>query len=256
MATTEPAIKEVEQSLVVLKDRAAAIVVRNGDEYTQACQIALDCRSYIKDVGFKLDKGIQSAKEHYELLRNEKLKYTEPAKHIAEIAAQKAEAWKAEERRKAQAEQDRINEQRRVEAQRKADEERRAAGAQAKTEREQREKELEAARKAGEIGKREEARLKKQAEEDEARQRELAAKQAAETAAQVQEAKVAPSVPKVAGIKARVNYKFEVVNPGKVGAGFLQPDLVAIGVKVRSDKDPDKSMREIGGIRVWSADGI
>ena len=67
---------------------------------------------------------------------------------------------------------------------------------------------------------------------------------------------MAPSVPKVAGIKARVNFKFEIVNPGKVNAGFLKPDEVAIGAKVRSDKDPDKSMREIGGIRVWTEDSI
>lgn len=256
MATTELAVKEVEQGLATLRERAASIVVRDADEYTQACQVALDCRAYVKDVGFKLDPGIDSAKKHYDFLRNEKNRFTEPAKQIAEIAAQKAEAWKAEERRKAQAEQDRINAQARIEAQRKADEERRAAEAQAKADREQRERELAEARKAGEIGKREEARLAKQAADDEARQRQLAAEQAAETAKNVQEVKVAPSVPKVAGIKARINYKFQVMNPGEVSTAFLCPDEVAIGAKVRSDKNPDKSMREIGGIRVWTEDGI
>jgi hypothetical protein len=256
MSAVDIVVKEVERGLTVLRERAQAIVVHDANEYQQACQVALDCRAYVKDVGFKLDPGINSALVHLNFLRNEKNRFIEPAKQIAEIAAQKAEAWKAEERRKAQVEQDRINEQRRIEAQRKAEEEKRAADAQAKLDREARERELETARKAGDIGKREEARLKKQAEEDEARQRELAAKQAVVTAANIQEVKIIPSVPKVAGIKARVNYKFEIVNPGLVKDGFLKPDEVAIGVKVRGDKDPDKSMLEIGGIRVWSEDGI
>ena len=70
------------------------------------------------------------------------------------------------------------------------------------------------------------------------------------------EVKVAPAVPKVAGIKARINYKFEVISRNEVGRAFQMPDLVAIGEKVRKDKNPEKSMMEIGGIRVWTEDGI
>jgi hypothetical protein len=253
MSESAIVVKEVEQGLAALRERAQAIIVRNADEYTQACQVALDCRAYIKDVGFKLDPGINSAKTHLDFLRNEKSKYTEPAKQIGEIAAQKAEAWKAEERRKAQAEQDRINAENRIAAQRKADEERRAAEAQAKIERERREKELEEARKAGDINKREAARLAKQAAEDETRQRELAAKQAAETAANVQQVKVAAAVPKVAGIKARVNWKFRIVDVNKIPRKFLMPDEVQIGAFVRNNKQAGEV---IPGVEAYSEDGI
>src|SRR3990167_5021851 len=144
------AVREIATGLTSLEQRANAIEVRDQDGYRLACQIALDGRAYIKDVGFKLDPGINSAKEHLDFLRNEKAKYVDPAKRIVEIAAQKAEGWKAEERRKAQAEEERINEQRRIEAQHHADEERRVTEAQAKIDRERREKELAEARKAGE----------------------------------------------------------------------------------------------------------
>lgn len=253
MSESAIVVKEVEAGLALLRSRAQAIIVRNADEYTQACQVALDCRAYVKDVGFKLDPGINSAKTHLDFLRNEKSKYTEPAKQIAEIAAQKAEAWKAEERRKAQAEQDRINEENRVTAQRKADEERKAAETQARIERERREKELEEARKAGDINKREANRLAKQAAEDEARQREMAAKQAAETAANVQEVKVAAAVPKVAGIKARVNWKFRIVDVKKIPRKYLMPDEVQIGSFVRNNK---QSGEVIPGVEAYSEDGI
>jgi len=62
---------------------------------------------------------------------------------------------------------------------------------------------------------------------------------------------VKPSIPTVPGLRNTVNYKFEVVDATKVRKDWLIPDLVAIGQKVRSDKDPEQSMKEIGGIRAW-----
>jgi len=251
LATRE--VKEIETGLALLRTRAESIVVRDADSYAAACQIALDGRAYIKKVGFELDPGIQSAKDHMDLLRNQKAKFVDPAKQIVEVAAQKAESWKAEERRKAEAEQERVNAERRREAARLADEERRKADAAAAEQKKIRDAQIEEARKAGEIGKREAARLAKQAEEDRLAAQELARKQELVAASSVQEVKIAPSVPKVAGIKARVNWKFRIVDASKLPRQFLIPDEVAIGQHVRSVKQAGEV---IPGVEAYSEDGI
>lgn len=270
--------KPIESKLVVLQQRATAIVVRDAESYAAACQIALEGRAEVKAIGFALDPGIASAKAHLDELRNRKASFVNRVTPIVEEAARKAEQWKAEERRKAAAEEERINAERRAEAARVAAEERRIAEEKAEAERKEREKwaeverkenekRLEAQRKAGEIGKREQDKQKKLLAEQQERERkaaadeqerknQLAAEQEREAAANVQSVRVEPSVPKVSGIKARVNYKFEIVSPYAVKRAFLIPDEVAIGYKVRGDKDPDKSMAEIGGIRVWAEDSI
>lgn len=254
MSTTivKPEVQAIESGLAALRSRAEAIVVRDAEGYAAACQIALDGRAYIKRVGFELDPGIASAKDHLDLLKNQKAKFVDPAKQIVEVAAQKAEQWKAEERRKAAAEEERINAERRREAARLADEQRRRDEAVALEAKKLRDAQIEEARKAGEIGKREAARLAKQAEENRLAADELASKQAEEAAANVQEVKVAPSVPKVAGIRARVNWKFRIVDPSRLPRKYLMPDEVAIGQEVRSMK----AEASIPGVEVYSEDGV
>lgn len=248
--------KAIESKLELLKRNAEAIQVVDGQTYTLACHIAVDVRAEIKAIGFALDPGIESAKRHLDELRNQKKSFLDRLTPIIDIATRKAEFWKSEERKKAQAEQDRINEERRKEAIRMAEEERKAAEARAEEERKQREKELKAAQRSGEVSKREAERLRKEAIEREAKEKRIAAEVAIAQASNVQEVKVAPAVPKVSGIKARVNYKFEIVNPNEVDRAFLMPDSVAIGEKVRRDKNPEKSQMEIGGIRVYTEDSV
>lgn len=249
----KPEVQAIESSLVMLRARAEAILVRDAESYAAACQVALDGRAYIKRVGFELDPGIASAKDHLDLLRNQKAKFVEPAKQIVEVAAQKAEQWKAEERRKAEQEQERINAQRRAEAAREAAEQRKRDEAAALEAKKLRDAQIAEAQKAGEMGKREAARLAKQAEEERLAAMALAAKQAAETAANVQEVKVAPSVPKVAGIRARVNWKFRIVDASKLPRKYLMPDEVAIGQFVRELKQKGEVLP---GIEAYSEDGI
>src|SRR5580698_10253390 len=214
----------MESSLAALRSRANAVKVWDAESYAAACQIALDGRAYIKRVGFELDPGIASAKDHLDLLKNQKAKFVEPAKQIVEVAAQKAEQWKAEERRKAEAEAERINAERRREAARLSEEQRKRDDAAAAEAKKLRDAQIEEARKAGEIGKREAARLAKQAEEDRLAAEALAKKQALEDVSSVQDVKVAASVPKVAGIRARVNWKFRIVDASKLPRKYLMPD--------------------------------
>jgi hypothetical protein len=247
----------IEMALTGLRDRANAIVVHDQESYILACQIALDARSYMRDVKSKLGPGIDSAKTHLQRLQNDMKAYLAPAEAIDQAASQKAEGWKAEERRKAQVEQDRINREAQRVAAAKAEEDRIEAERIAKEQRKEKVDEIRADLRAGLIRKRQAEKLLKLAGADE--EAALAAASAAADeakAAPAPQVTVAPNVPKVAGIKARVNFKFEVTNPNEVGRAFQIPDLVAIGARVRADKNPEKSMMEIGGIRVWTEDSI
>ena len=246
----------VETRLMELNRRANEILVVDAGSYAEACQLVLVARKEIKNIGFALDPGIASAKAHLDDLKFQKSVHVDKWTPTVSLCEQKAEAYKAEERRKAAAEQERLNALARVEAQRKADEERKAAEAQAKLDREKREKELEEARKAGEINKREQEKLRKQAEADEKAARELAAKQAVETAADVKTVTVAPDVPKVAGIRARVNWKFRIKDAKKLPRNFLMADEVAIGAEVRRMKNKEQAETAIPGIEVYCEDSI
>jgi hypothetical protein len=64
---------------------------------------------------------------------------------------------------------------------------------------------------------------------------------------------VVPSVPKVAGIKARVNWKFRIVDANKIPREYLMPDDVKIGQMVRATKVVGEV---IPGVEAYSEDGI
>jgi hypothetical protein len=244
---------ELTSGLANFKSRVEAIVVRDQNGYIAACELVKEGRSYIKDVGFKLDPGINSAREHLEYLRSEKEKYIGPAKQIVAIAEKKGEEWKAEERRKAEEEQRRINEERRIAAEKQAAAERAEREKAAAEERKRREKEIEEQRKAGELKAREAQRLAREAREAEEREKQRAAQDAARMATEVKEVKVMPSVPKIAGIRARVNWKFRIVNANKIPREYLMPDEVKIGAAVRAAKQAGEV---IPGIEAYSEDSI
>jgi uncharacterized protein YhaN len=251
--STEIVKATLDQGLSLYRSEAQAIVVSDQAGYIKACQLALDVRSYMKDVKAKLGPGIDSAKAHLDRLRNDMNAYLAPAKEIDDLVSGKAESWKRAEREAAERERQRIQMEEQAKARAKAEEERRQAEAAAAEARKAREKELEAQRKAGELKAKEVERLKKIAAEEEAKARELAAKQAAETAAAVPEVHVAPAVPKVAGIKARVNWKFRIVDASKLPRTYLMADEVRIGQFVRETK---KAGEVIPGVEAYSEDGI
>jgi rRNA maturation endonuclease Nob1 len=246
----------VEKGIASLSDRAAAIIVRDQSTYMEACEILKVGRAEIKAIGFALDPGIESARGHLQKLQSDKKMYVSRVETIIKPVEQKAENWKAEERRKAEAEERRINEERRLEAARIAEAERKERERLADEERKRQQKEAEAARKAGEISKREAERLKKEAEAAAEREKIRAAEDAKIAAAQVQEVKVRPSVPTVAGIKQRVNWKFRFVDPGRIPRTYLMPDEVKIGQMVRAEKDKARAEGICPGIEVYTEDSI
>lgn len=248
--------KERWNNLFALKERAHAIVVIDPDSYKTACEIAVEARNYIKRVGFELDPGIALAKETLDHLKDQKAKFVDPAKAIAETASRKAEYWRVEEKRRAEAEAERLRQQALLEAKRKADEERRAVVARIAEEARKKKALITEALQSGEIKTREAERLRKEAQEAADFQRELAREQAKITAANVAPVEVAPSIPKVAGIKGRTNWKFRIIDESRIPRMYLIPDEVNIGAMVRSMKDPAKAEAMCPGIEVYSEESV
>jgi DNA repair exonuclease SbcCD ATPase subunit len=229
-------VKEVQQGLTSLQQRAEAIVVRDADSCREAKIMQRDVRDYMKDVHRKLDPFVDSAKKNLQVARDELNRWIEPAEAIDGAVAQKVKDFERREREAAEAEQRRINEQRRIEAQRLADEERKERERIAAEERKAKEKELEAARKAGEINKREAEKMKKEAAAEEQRERIRAAEEARIAAANVQEAKVAPNIPTVAGVPSRRVYKARVIDASKVPDQYWVIDQQALDAEARRVK--------------------
>ncbi len=79
MSTTHQAeIATITDKVAILRQEAEAIAVINQDDYTKALTFVKGLRAYKKDVGFKLDPGIHSAREHLNFLREEKDKHIRP----------------------------------------------------------------------------------------------------------------------------------------------------------------------------------
>lgn len=239
-----------------MKREASAVVVKTQEDYAAVATFLVRVRNVKKQIGYLLDPGIQSAQAHANELREGKARYVRQIDDLDALASVPAEKWKREEREAAQREQNRINEERRVEAAQKADADRKAAEALAEADRKKREAEIKAAQKSGDVGKREAERLKKEAADREQRAKEQAARDAEATKQNVQEITVKPSVPTVAGIRGRVNWKFRIVDQSKHPRRFLMPDEAAIGRMVREMKDKTKAEALCPGIEVWSEDAI
>ena len=253
--TERPEITAIAGKLGQLREEAQALVVTDQNGYTQALTFVKSLRGYKKDVGFKLDPGIASAKNHVEFLREEKAKYIRPVDELDKLVSAKASVWREQERKAAEAEQVRINEERRRIAAAEAELQRKATEKEAARQQKERQKQIEQAQKSGELKKREAARLHKQVAEEAAWAKEQARKDA-EVAAQVKEVKVAPSIPKMAGIKGRTNWRFRIINESLIPRKYMQPSEVAIGGMVRATKNKGKAEAECPGIEVYSQDSV
>jgi len=233
----EVALREVETlkaALIPLEEEAKRIVVTNAEQYAEAGALlkrVRDNRKQGEETVKPLARVIQSIKDWVQTV---KLQHQNQCERIETILEVKMTDQKRREREAAAAEEKRLNEERRKEAERIAEEQRKA-----------REKEIEAQRKAGEIGKREAAKQVKEA-----------AQEAEAIKNTVQEVKVEPAIPKVAGLRQRVNWKFKIVDANKIPRAFMMPNEVSIGQFVRTAKDKALAEKTIPGIECWSEDAI
>lgn len=206
-------LKPVESKLAEFSSFVQAIQVRDRDQYTAVTLRVKDAKQEIKKIGFVLDPGIASAKEHYDFLRNQKAAFVSKWQAQIDIGDGKATKWLEEDDRRRhqeeEAEQEKVNAAQRI----KAEEERREQERIIAEQKRQREREIEQARKNGEVKAREAERLRKQAEADAARQRELADKQKQETIAATPTVEVQSLRPKIAGVPRTMHYYAEVNQP-------------------------------------------
>ena len=260
----------IEQALIGLRSQAEAIVVNDQQDYIEAVQIKNTINSYIKDVKAKLGPGIVSAKEHLDFLKNDMAKYITPAEQLVGIVEGKRVRWAEEEKRKAEVEQIKANMEARRIAAEKANAERIERERLAAEQRERERKEIEAARRAGDVGKREAERMKKEADAKAERERILAAEEARRTAANVQQVTVKAAIPVVAGAMYQTFYYADVQKPAlslfaydeAIRKGdndraaflskFIMVDDQEVGAFARKTKDNEKATAQVPGVRFWS----
>lgn len=228
--TSTEALVALNQKLSALIEKGQGIEIVDATSCLAAKQFQVEVKSYSKAVDLYADGDIQDAKERLTKLQAAKKMLLNPIETVLAIVDRKRRTWEEDERRRAEAEQRRLQEEARKQSEARAEEERKA-----------KEKEIAAQVKAGEIGKREAAKLKQQAVEEETK-----------AAQEVPQVKVAASIPTLQGTASRRNWKFRIVDQYKIPRQFLIADEVAIGRMVRDAKDKTKAESACPGIEVWS----
>jgi hypothetical protein len=255
----QTALAEVETlkaALAPLEHEARALKVETPEAYEVAGTLlkrVRDNRKQGEEVVKPLKRVVQTIKDW---LQTESLKHSNKCEQIEGVITPKMNAYKVRERELAAAEERRINEERRKETERLAQEQRMKDLERIERERKAQDKEIADAVKAGEVKKREADKLRRQAEERERVQREQAARDAEAMKASHQDIKVAPNTPKVAGLRQRQQWHFEVINRDEIKRAFMIEDEKAIGQFVRNVKNAKVAEESVGGIRVWSTDEI
>jgi hypothetical protein len=222
--------------LAVLQHKAASIVVKDAETCLEAKTAQRDVRNYLKDVKAKLDPFVNSAKAAYDAAKDERARWLTPAEAIDEALAVKVKTYERIEREAAEAETRRVNEHNRRAAEARAKAERAEADRLAAEVRKENEKRIAEAQKAGDLKKREAEKMRKEAAEAEARAKAIAAEEAARTAANVQTVTVAPSIPKVAGVPSRRNYRARIIDVAKIPDQWWIVDIQSLNAEAREQK--------------------
>jgi hypothetical protein len=224
-----PETKQFELRVAALKQEAGSIVVKDAETCLLAKTGQRNVRDEIKKVHSVLDPFVEAAKHNLQEARDQINKWLDPLMLIDSTLAQKVKDYETKERLAAEAETKRVNEERRKQAEEEAEKQRK-----------EREKEIKAQQKAGEIGVREAARLKKEAEQE-----------AAAVVAATPTVTVAPNIPKVSGVPSRRNWRFRVIDAAKIPRAWLCPDEMKIGQAVRAAKNKQTIEALIPGIEAF-----
>jgi len=265
------------EKLVPLKAKADALNAKGALNWTaDDCQAAklleLDVRNIKKAAGLLLDPYWEVVKSVSDTLGNYYKGHEGPADAIDKSLKDNVKIFETEEKRRADIETKRLNDERLAAEQKKAADERKERERLAKEAKDKKIKEIKAAHKSGEIGKREYIRMLREAGAAE----EAAIEQAAADAeAQVQAVKDNPVTAKadiraVAGVPSRTNYKAEVLDFDQLlyayVATFAKPTNLErrmylrkfimaneqkIGEEARGVKDSKKMSTCIPGVRFY-----
>lgn len=190
-----------------------------------------------------------------EFIQTRKKRVENRVTEIKGILTPKMAEWDRAEERAAAAERDRVAREKQAALDREAELKRKEDETAAIELRKKRVAEIRADLKSGKITKRQSEKLLREAGAMEealkvkaAADEEDAKKEAVHVAETVE---VKPNVPTVQGNVRRVNWKFRIKNPQHVKIGYLCPDEIKIGARVRELKDAKLAEAEIGGIEVY-----
>ncbi len=262
--------------LAPLKTRAEALITKGALNWTaDDCQAAklleLDVRSVKKAAGLHLDPYWEVVKRTSEALSQVYKNHEDPADAIDTQLKGMVKIFEAEEKRRAEIETKRQNDERLAAASKKAKEEREERERKAKEEKDKKIKEINAAKKRGDIGVREAAKMLREAGAYAEAQAEQAA---ADAEAQVQAVKDNPLTVKadirpVAGVPSTTNYKAEVTQPHVLINAFVDAchnhnteravylrqfimvNEKALGVEARAVKNSKMLTQKIPGVHFY-----
>jgi hypothetical protein len=245
--------RETEKFAPLLK-QAEAMQVTNKTEYVAAGQLRAEIRALAKTGQFKLGQYLEVAKKVVNFLKIEISTHESAADQIDIVLTRKINDELTREKAAAAAEEKRVNEERRIANEKKAEEERIERERIAKETRDKRVAEIRAMQKRGEIGKREAAKLLKDAGAAEEAAKEQADADAEAARRNFQPVKVEPNVPTILGSRKTRVWKVEIVNEMALDRKWLMPDLTKINQEVRDIADAEKAEKAIHGIRVTFED--
>jgi len=269
-------VQELEAALTGLRDdikRAIAGGVETDEQFSKCGILLLAVKNYEKDVHSKLDTFVEIPRRAYEAARQERQKYLNQAEEVRTLVSGPMNEFKRRKREADEADQKRINDERARRHAKDAEEQRIEAERVAKETLERRVAAIRDMLKRKEIGKREAAKLLKEAGAlEEAAKAQAAADEETAKSAPPPEVKVLPSTPKVAGLRGRVNYYADVVDAEKllvcwascpVGSErraylrqFICLDEQALNAEARKVKNSRKLEAMIPGIKAREEDSI
>jgi hypothetical protein len=227
-------------------------VITTAEQSGQAKLLQLEVRSVAKAAGFNLDSYWEVIKRASDFLSNIYKNHEGKAKAIDDALKASVKIYETEDKRRAQELADKQNRERIEAAEKKAAEDKAERERLAKIEKDKKVKEINAALKRGDIGKREAAKMLREA----GAYAEAAIEQAAADAeAKVQAVKdnpvtVRPNIQAVAGVPSTTHWKFRVLDADRIPRSYMTPNEVKIGAQVRFLKDKAKAEAEIPGIEV------
>jgi hypothetical protein len=202
-------VKEVTTLALSIPEQARQIVIKTVDDYARAGEIMMT----IKAIRKKITETFKPIKQKMDAAKQEVLDQERaadaPLKEAEQLLSPQIIAWNREQERLRQEEENRLREEAR-----KQEEERR----------------LQEAILAEQSGQKEEAEA------------------IMETPVQVAPVVVPKSVPKVAGMSIRENWKFKITNERLIPREYLKVDEVKIGQVVRALK----SATNIPGVEVYN----
>jgi hypothetical protein len=266
MSTAIVDLKPLDSRLAEFSSYVTAIEVKTKEQYAEVSVRVKEAKNEIRKIGFVLDPGIASAKEHLDFLKNQKQGFVSKWEAQIQIGDGKAKKWLEDDERQRRQEQERVQKQLADQQKQKADEERRANEKLAAENRKKRVDEINGLLASKQIGKREAARLLKEAGANEEAEKELIAAQAEETANNVPEVRVETSRPKIAGVPRTMHYFCEVTDEKAIIDAFVNGpaaqrqflrrfitvDVSEVGKYARDTKNSEQVQKEIPGVRAWN----